>query len=115
MARVPGGITIVGHELQDSPVTRDATNVVLNELNRVRQARIDKFRATYHQWPREWQDASTESSNHLRLTADELAELVEDLDRLLTAWDERTRDREGDGFTDVEVQTYALPVGDPPA
>lgn len=113
--RVPGGIAISGHELMDSPATREATNLVINEFSRIKVARLDNWRNTYHLWPRAWQDASRESTYHLRLTAEELCEVTGELDRLLRSWSLRTGDRQGDGVVDVEVQTYALPVGDPPA
>jgi DNA-binding transcriptional ArsR family regulator len=112
--RVPGGISIVGHELAQSPATRDATNLVLNEWNRAKAARIERWRTTYQLWPVEWQDASNESSAHLRLSAGELAELNRLIDELVTPWADRTRDREGDEYVDIELQTYSFPVGDPP-
>lgn len=112
--RVPGGITIDGPELGDSPATRDATRLVLNELNRARLARIEQWRDSYDRWPREWADASLEASSHLRLTAAELVQLNDEVDAVVTAWVERTRDRVGDEVADVEVQLYTYPVGEPP-
>jgi DNA-binding transcriptional ArsR family regulator len=113
--RVAGRITIEGHNLsEESPATREATKLVVNEFSRAKQARIQHWRESYERWPSEWADNSYESSNHLRLTAAEFAQLGEQLDTLLTGWVERTRDREGDDVVDVEVQWYSYPVGDPP-
>lgn len=113
--RVRGGITIASHELVESEATRDATNLVLNEFNRSKQARIEQWRNSCDRWPIEWVEATLESSTHLRVNADELREFTSELDRLLTGWAERTRDRlpadPGDDLQDVEVQTYAFPVG----
>jgi DNA-binding MarR family transcriptional regulator len=114
--RVPVGITIEGHTLAaESPAVRDATKLVVNEFNRAKQVRIQEWRDSYDRWPMEWADASLESSSHVRVTAAELAELGSELDALLGAWVERTRDRQEDGVADVEVQCYTFPVGDPPA
>jgi DNA-binding MarR family transcriptional regulator len=113
--RVPGRITIEGHHLaEESPATREATKLVLNEFSRAKQARIQNWRDNYDRWPRAWLDNSYESSNHLRLTVAEFAQLGEEIDSLLTRWVERTRGREGDDVVDVEVQWYSFPVGEPP-
>ena len=114
--RVPGRIAIEDNALADeSPAARDATRLVINEFNRAKQARIQEWQDTYERWPRAWADGSIESSNHLRLTAAEFTQLGQDIDAVITAWVERTRDRQGDGVADVEVQWYSYPVGDPPA
>ena len=89
--------------------------LIVNEFSRAKQARIQEWRDTYERWPREWADGSIESSNHLRLTAAEFAQLGEEIDTLITGWVERTRDRQVDALVDVEVQWYSFPVGDPPA
>ncbi len=111
--RVPMRITIEAHTLVESPATRDATMLVLNEFLRGKLTRIQAWRDNYDRWPREWAEASVESSSHLRVTADELAQVGAEIDAVITAWVERTRDRQGDGVADVEVQWYTYPVGDP--
>jgi DNA-binding transcriptional ArsR family regulator len=111
--RVPGGISIAGHELRESEATRDATNLVLNEFNRGKQARIDHWRNTYHEWPREWVEASGEASLRFRLRPAELDELYADLERVLNRWIARANDRTDDDLVDVEMQLYAYPVGVP--
>jgi DNA-binding MarR family transcriptional regulator len=113
--RVPGRVSIEGQALATaSPATREATRLVLNEFNRAKQARIDHWRNTFEQWPREWTDGSVESSNHLRLDPVEFGQLSAEIDALITGWVDRTRDRQGEGLRDVEVQWYSFPVGDPP-
>ena len=66
---------------------------------------------------RAWADASYESSNHLRLTAAEFAQLgAGDRRAVDHGWVERTRATvEGTDVVDVEVQWYSFPVGEPPA
>jgi DNA-binding transcriptional ArsR family regulator len=112
--RVPMRISIDAQTLYESPATRDATMLVLNEFLRGKLTRIQAWRDHYDRWPRQWVDASVESSAHLRVTAEELVEVGTEIDGVITRWVERTRDRQGDGVADVEVQWYTYPVGDPP-
>lgn len=111
--RVPGGISIAGHELRESEATRDATNLVLNEFNKGKQARIEQWRATYHEWPREWVEASAEASLHFRLRPAELDELGTELEAVLNRWIAKTNQRTDDDLVDVEMQVYTFPVGIP--
>lgn len=111
--RVPGGITIAGNELRESPASRDATDLVLNEFNRGKQARIDHWRANYGEWPKEWVMASSEASVRLRLRPAELEQLHDELHGILDRWIEQMNGRPDDDLVDVEVQTYAFPVGIP--
>jgi len=111
--RVRGGIYIAGNELKESEATRDATNLVLNEFNRGKTARIDHWRTNYDRWPKEWVDASSETSLRLRLRPAELQQLQDDLNVLLSDWIQRMNDRPDDDLVDVELQTYAFPVGVP--
>jgi DNA-binding MarR family transcriptional regulator len=113
--RVPGRVSIESEALTTaSPSTREATRLVLNEFNRAKQARIDHWRGSFESWPREWTEGSVESSNHLRLSSAEFRQLSAEIDALITDWVDRTRDRDDEGLTDVEVQWYSFPVGDPP-
>jgi DNA-binding transcriptional ArsR family regulator len=111
--RVPGGISIAGHELRESEATREATNLVLNELNKGKQSRIDHWRNTYHEWPKEWVDASGEASLHFRLRPDELNTLHDELEILLNRWITASNQRSDDDLVDVEMQVYTFPVGVP--
>lgn len=111
--RVPGGISIAGHELRESETTRDATNLVINEFNRGKQARIEQWRSTYHEWPKEWVEASGEASFRFRLRPDELNELHDDLEAVVNRWIARANDRTDDDLVDVEMQIYSYPVGVP--
>lgn len=111
--RVPGGISIAGHELRESEATRDATNLVLNEFNKGKQARIEHWRATYHEWPREWVNASAEASLHFRLRPAELDELGTELEAVLNRWIAKTNERTDADLVDVEMQVYTFPVGIP--
>lgn len=109
--RVRGGISIAGSELKESEATRDATTLVLNEFNRGKQARIDQWRANYERWPKDWVDASSETSVRLRLRPSELQQLHNELHEVLDGWIERMNDRPDADLVDVELQTYAFPVG----
>lgn len=113
--RVPRGISITARELWDDPVTREATNVVLTEWNRSKQARTEYWRETYSAWPVVWSDASLESSTHLRLTLEEFQALTRELDEFSNRWHAVQSGRQpGTGYVDIELQANAFPVGDPP-
>jgi DNA-binding transcriptional ArsR family regulator len=111
--RVPGAISINTPELIDHGAGRDAATLVTNEFHRGRVARLDHWHATADTWPRDWQDASGELAVHLRVTAQEMAELTEQVETLLFAWRDRLGDRAGDELTDIEVQVAAFPLPPP--
>ena len=114
--RVPGGLQIDSTKFIDSPATRDAAMLVVNEFQRFRQARAEHWRHTFEQWPREWTDHSAEASFHLKLTPEEMGQLGEELDRVVSAWIDRIGEREiGVGpWRDVDVEMSLFPLGEPP-
>lgn len=114
--RVPGGLQIDSTKFIDSPATRDAAMLVVNEFQRFRQARAEHWRRTFEQWPREWTDRSAEGSFHLKLTPEEMGELGEELDRVVSAWIDRIGEREigGGPWRDVDVEMSLFPLGEPP-
>ena len=111
--RVPGGISMAPHELRESEATRDATNLVLSEFNRGKQIRIDEWRNSYHLWPKEWVDASSEASVRFRMRPHELDQLHDELERMIDRWMVQTNERTDDDLVDVEMQIYSFPVGIP--
>jgi DNA-binding transcriptional ArsR family regulator len=112
--RVPGGISINSTELDDSPTTRDAAMLVVNEVHRAKQARLDQWRMNHRQWPTEWVRASAEASLHIKLTVEEMATLGDELDALVTSWIDRVRDRTDGERRNVELQLSYFPIGNPP-
>lgn len=111
--RVRGGIVIASHELRESEATRVATQLVVSEFNKAKQARIDHWRATNEDWPKEWVEASGEASTRFRLRPHELHQLNDEIEALLRRWMARMNERPDDDLVDVEMQLYVFPVGLP--
>lgn len=110
---VEGGVTLRGHEMLDSPATREAASLVLSEWHRGRINRLQHWQSTYMGWPKEWIDATVESTSHLRLTRDELASVRDELSEVLLTWADRVRGRKDPGLVDIEIQLNAFPVSNP--
>lgn len=114
--RVEGRLTISTPEFADDPGTREAAALIVNEFQRGRRARHDHWWRTFEQWHREWQEASSESSTHLSLTAAETRELGEELNELLSAWKRRSTGRESPpDARSVEAQVTIFPLLTPDA
>lgn len=116
--RVPGPLRISTPDLRADTATREATSLVVNELNRGRVMRAEQWQRTYEDWPREWQDASRAGSFHLRLTAAELDAVNDEIDEVLLRWKARTEDRHAaghDAYGHVEIQVNSFPLPDPEA
>jgi DNA-binding transcriptional ArsR family regulator len=115
--RVPGGLQIDSTKFIDSPATRDAAMLVVNEFQRFRLARAEHWRHTFEQWPREWTEHSAEGSFHLKLSSEEMRQLGEELDRVVSAWVDRVGKREAGGgpWRDIDVEMSIFPLGDPPS
>ncbi|WP_461022926.1 helix-turn-helix domain-containing protein [Thalassiella azotivora] len=110
---VPGGVTMHGHLLRESPATREAANLVLGEMMRSREERHRNWVLTYQHWPAEWVEASVEQTAHLRMRPEEMAALRDEVDAVVTAWSRRLRGREAPDLVDVELQVNLFPVADP--
>lgn len=120
--RVPGGLRINTPDLKVDAAAAAATTLVINEFQRGRLRRAEHWRETFDQWPRVWQDASSEGTFHLRITAAELARLNSELEDVVSRWHRlaAVRDEAGETVADppdelghVEVQISAFPLPEP--
>lgn len=109
--RVPGGVLIAPPTGTDDASGRAAFDLVIDEIQRRRRYRHDRWMATASEWPAEWQDASNELSATLRLTAAETCQLVAEIDEVVSAWRDRTEQRPlSDEVQVVEVQHSTFPL-----
>ena len=111
--RVPGMVVISPPEggAEADPAGQAAFKLLVNEFERNRLARHQRWIATSEQWPIEWQEASNELTIHLVLTSDELRQLVAELDAVTEAWKSRLADRVPDAEAHpVEVQQSLFPL-----
>lgn len=108
----PGPLKLVGDESLHStdPSVRQAVRLVLSEWNRARHERLVHWLSAQDAWTREWQEAALDDTTHLKLRAEELAELGQELRGVLWRWKDRCRDRDVEGTTDVEIQVNAFPL-----
>ncbi|TXS45335.1 ArsR family transcriptional regulator [Streptomyces sp. uw30] len=107
------GVRIHDEDFRDAP-EKAAAHTAASRL--FVQQRTDMYRRWLDErthWGPEWNRAAESSESHLRLTADELAELTKDMLALLRRYDEQgvAADAAGDteGRESVAVHTYAFP------
>lgn len=111
--RVPGMVLITRPEggAEADPAGQAAFELVIDELQRNRMARHQRWIATCDQWPLEWQEASSELTTHLALTAAEVTQLVGELEAVTEAWKARVDGRTPDAEArSVEVQFSLFPL-----
>ncbi|NEM91704.1 ArsR/SmtB family transcription factor [Galbitalea soli] len=111
--RVPGGIAVMVEQIGDSPAARSAAELVTREFQRSRESALQDFIVNgYSTLSPEWMTAATVSSANLRLTAEQLAALVGELEGTFHAALERYRDLDEPGARPVQVHFNAFPVVD---
>jgi hypothetical protein len=96
----------------------EAHRLVVGEWERGRRRRHDEWLATRREWPAQWRSAARESTSHFELTAEEAAELDDELQAVVMRWaarlEERAETPERAGARTFEVQINVFPNGEPP-
>lgn len=111
--RVPGGISIPTTELGDSPTGRAASATVLRQWEQNRSVLLSDFVARgYQTLPDSWLESTDLSTANLRVTAEQLGEIV----KSWNAWAEETltpyRGKNPPGSRPVQIHFNAFPVMD---
>lgn len=85
---------------------------VTQALLQASDAAVEGFvvRTAQHQEPRHWREASLVSNSNLRLSADELGELVAQIMRLLDPYRLRNRPESGPGQRTIQAALRFVPV-----
>lgn len=115
----PGRIRLEADAMRrdSSAAVREAAQVVLSEWHRGRTERAAYWQATTTTWPREWVAGSLVATTHLRLRADEMAELSDELNDVLSRWNDAMADRlaaePAEDTYMVEVQIDVFPLEPP--
>jgi DNA-binding transcriptional ArsR family regulator len=110
--RVPEGFTVSVDDQPDS-ASRAAARIVLGEWHANREALLDDFIARGDvELPREWRDAAMISTFNLRLTAEQLAQVVDALGEFAARVLDPLRGQDLPGARPVQLQFNAFPVLD---
>ncbi len=109
--RTPGGIDLSATEMQDTPVGREASGLVLRQWQRNREQLMAEFvERGIDVLPEEWIEASAMTTVNLRLTREQLAEITEAFARFGEEQFERYRGKDAPGARPVQIQFNAFPV-----
>ena len=111
--RVPGAVNLSSREVIETPAGRMAADLVTREFQQARSRSVNDFLAYgYDRLPDEWTDSSVISSMNLRLTKEELRELVELVNSHIEPFLEARRGKNLPGSRPIQVHFNAFPVID---
>ena len=100
----------IGRQFDDDPTTRDALRIVATEQHRLTEERLGRWLAEAASWSREWRESAADSVYVARLTSRQMAELSEELGRLILRSVALIPEPES---RTVEIQLNVFPTGDP--
>ena len=110
--RVPGGITLSAAEIGDSPAAQSVTRTALRQWERQRSQLLGDYLNMGFELLPEWVDSSTIATANLRLTREQLDQVVASWE----AWSKETlgplRDQNLPGSRPVQIHFNAFPVVD---
>ncbi|MCU1440598.1 MAG: hypothetical protein JWP85_1595 [Rhodoglobus sp.] len=111
--RVPGGITLSAAGLEDTPAARAATKTVMRQWERNRSALLTDFQERgYDELTPEWLESTTVSTVNLRLTREQLKEVVDLWTKYSDEILDKYRGQNPPGSRPVQLHFNAFPVLD---
>ncbi len=109
--RVPGAITLSPREAAGSPAGREATLALMRQWEQNRSVLLDDFtRRGFDLFDENWLEASTTATANLRLTVEQLAEVVTSWEAWAEATLLRFRGQNPAGSRPVQIHFNAFPV-----
>jgi DNA-binding transcriptional ArsR family regulator len=102
-----------GHlfEFQQRDETRAHANVLMHEVTRARLERLHGWFEGYERWDDHWTRAAHDSDSRVRLTAEELEQVSQDLLEVVMRYVDIDRNRDApDDAALVDIQLYAFPT-----
>ena len=107
-----GGFTLAGAELRRSPATRAAATLVIQEINRGRATRLQRWLDSVFEPTSPWHQVGADASYELRLTPEQLRALIFAIDAVISEHKTRAEadPRSAADAAPVEVQLNAFPV-----
>lgn len=109
--RVPGAITLSAHDVATTPAAKEATLALLHQWEHNRSVHLDEFtRRGYDVLSHEWIEASTTATANLRLTAEQLDEVVKSWEMWADATLQKFRGKNPEGARPVQIHFNAFPI-----
>ena len=110
--RTPDGISVMPIEYPPGPAERAASELVTRESQVIRDALLNDFINHGNELERRWYEAATLNTVILRLTSDQLAELVAEIETITESYAARFKKEGVPGTRPVQIQFNAFPVMD---
>ena len=112
--RVPGGIHLdATTEITDTTAGRAAVMTVMRQWERHRSSLLQDFQERgYDELPKEWIDASNVATVSLRLTREQLKEIVDGWDAFIDPYIVKYRGQNPPGSRPIQLHFNAFPVVD---
>ena len=110
--RTPDGISVMPIEYPPGPAERAASELVTREWQVNRDALLGDFINHGNELERRWYEAATLNTVNLRLTSDQLAELVAEIETITESYAARFKKHGVPGTRPVQIQFNAFPVMD---
>ena len=111
--RVPGAISLNGSDLDDSPASRAASKTVAREWERSRSAALVQFHERgSDELPPPWSDSGVLTTINMRLTPEQLADLIGRWEEFIDPFVTRYRGQNPPGSRPVQLHFNAFPLVD---
>jgi DNA-binding transcriptional ArsR family regulator len=110
--RTPDGISLVSTDYAPRSAERAASDMVVREWQVNRDALLGDFIAHGAELEERWYTASTLDTTNMRLTSEQLLQLVAELETITERYANLYRRQQGPGTRQVQIQLNAFPVMD---
>ena len=110
--RTPDGISVMPIEYPPGPAERAASELVTREWQVNRDALLGEFINHGNELERRWYEAATLNTVNLRLTSDQLVELVAEIETITESYAARFKEHGVPGTRPVQIHFNAFPVMD---
>lgn len=111
--RVPGGISLRGHDFAPESAERAASDMILSEWVRNQRQIVNDYLARGEVLlSRDWFEAGIMDTSNLRLTLDQLRRLSDELQSVIDRYIALSRTQDEPGARPVQLQINGIPIVD---